>query len=215
MLAHNTLENMHKPTNSRAPMSKTEASRPEKSRPDYGEHPALFGPPPLFDGEDTKIYEQLLTQVSTTVMPTDIFEDIWVRDVVDLTLEVFRLRRLTANLIKANAYKGLSETLAPLVGRSQAETLAEGWAARKSDVVEEVNKTLTSAGLSTDSILAQTFSLKVNDIERIQHMTALAEARRNATLSEIDRHRQTLGQKLRRAAQQLEDGQLRVIEHTT
>ena len=196
-------------------MSRTDATRPEKSRPDYGEHSALFGPPPLFDGEDTKIYDQLLTQVSTTVMPTDIFEDIWVRDVVDLTFEVFRLRRLTANLIKANAYKGLSETLSPLVGWSQAETLAEGWAARKSDVAEEVNKTLTSAGLTNDSILAQTFSLKVNDIERIEHMMALAEARRNATLREIDRHRQTLGQKLRRAAQQLEDDQFRVIEHTT
>jgi hypothetical protein len=196
-------------------MNKTDASRLEKSRLDRGEHPALFGPPPLFDEEDTKVYDQLLTQVSTTVMPVDIFEDIWVRDVVDLTLEVFRLRRLTANLIKANAHKGLSETLAPLVGRSQAETLAEGWAARKSDVVEEVNKTLASAGLATDSILAQTFSLKVNDIERIEQMSALAEARRNATLREIDRHRQTLGQKLRRAAQQLEDGQFRVIEHTT
>ena len=46
-------------------------------------------------------------------------------------------------------------------------------------------------------------------------MLALMEARRNATLREIDRHRQTLGQKLRRAAQQLEDGQFRVIEHTT
>ena len=115
----------------------------------------------------------------------------------------------------ANAYKGLTETLSPLVGRSQAETLAEGWAARTSDVVEEVNKILTSAGLTTDSILAQTFSLKVNDIERLEHMMALAEARRNATLREIDRHRQTLGQKLRRAAQQLEDGQFRVIEHTT
>jgi hypothetical protein len=94
-------------------MNKTDASRPEKSRPDRGEHSALFGPPPLFDGEDTKIYDQLLTQVSTTVMPTDIFEDIWVRDAVDLTLEVFRLRRLTANLMKANEYKGLIETLAP------------------------------------------------------------------------------------------------------
>jgi hypothetical protein len=196
-------------------MNRTDATRPEKSRPDYGEHPALFGPPPLFDGEDTKIYDQLLTQVSTTVMPTDIFEDIWVRDVVDLTIEVLRLRRLKASLMTANAYKGLSETLAPIVGCVQAETLAEGWAARKSDVVEEVNKTLTSAGLTTDSILAQTFSLKVNDIERIEHMMALAEARRNATLREIDRHRQTLGQKLRRAAQQLEDGQFRVIEHTT
>ena len=196
-------------------MNKTDASRPEKSRPERGEHLMLFGPPPLFDGEDPEIYDQLLTQVSTTVMPKDIFEDIWVRDVVDLTLEVFRLRRLTANLIKVNAYKGLSKTLAPLVGRSQAETLAEGWAARKSDVVEEVNKTLTSAGLTTDSILAQTFSLRLNDIERIEHMIALAEARRNATLREIDRHRQTLGQKLRRGAQQLEDGQFRVIEHTT
>ena len=134
---------------------------------------------------------------------------------MDLTLEVFRLRRLTANLIKANEYQGLRETLAPLVGRSQAETLAEGWAARKSDVIEEVNKTLTSAGLTNDAILAQTFSLKVNDIERIQNMIALAEARRNATLREIDRHRQTLGQKLRRAAQQIEDGEFRVIEHAT
>jgi hypothetical protein len=196
-------------------MSRTDATRPEKFRPDYGEHPALFGPPPLFDGEDTKIYDQLLTQVSTTVMPMDIFEEIWVREIVDLTIEVLRLRRLKASLMKANAYKGLSETLAPLVGRSQAETLAEGWAARKSDVVEEVNKTLTSAGLTPDSILAQTFSLKLNDIERIEHMIALAEARRNATLHEIDRHRQTLGRKLRRAPQQLEDGQFRVIEHTT
>jgi hypothetical protein len=82
-------------------------------------------------------------------------------------------------------------------------------------VIEEVNKALTSAGLTTASILAQTFALKLNEIERLEHMAALAEARRNATLREIDRHRQTLGQKLRRAAQQLEDGEFRVIEHTT
>ena len=44
-------------------MNKTDATRPEKSRPDYGEHPALFGPPPLFDGEDTEIYDQLLKEI--------------------------------------------------------------------------------------------------------------------------------------------------------
>ena len=216
MLAYNTLENIHKPMDSRPPMNKTDTSRSEKSRPDGAEHPMLFGPPPLFDGEDTEIYDQLLKEISTAVTPADIFEKIWVRDLVDLTIEVLRLRRLKVNLMMTNAYKGLTETLLPLVGRMQAETLAEGWAARKSDVVEEVNKTLTSAGLSsTDSILAETFCLKVNDIERIEHMMALAEMRRNSTLREIDRHRQTLGQKLRRAAQQLEDGQFRVIEHTT
>jgi hypothetical protein len=195
-------------------MNGTDATPPLKSTPDP-EHLKLFGPPPLFEGEDTEIYDQLLTQVSTTIMPADIIEEIWVRDILDLTIEVLRLRRLIANLMRANAYKGLSETLAPLVGRPQAETLGEGWAARKSDVVEEVNKTLKAAGLSMDNILAQTFALKVNEIERIEHMMALAEARRNAALHEIDRHRQTLGQKLRRAAQQLDEGQFRVIEHAT
>jgi hypothetical protein len=194
-------------------MDTTDAGRPERSRPDHCEHRTLFDPPPLFEGEE-KTYDQLLTEVSRAVIPSDIFEDIWVREVVDLTIEVLRLRRLKVNLIRANEYKGLSEALTPLVDRLQAETLAAGWAARKSDVVKEVNKLLTSAGLSTDIILAQTFSLKLNDVERIEHMVSLAEARRNATLREIDRHRQTLGQRLRQAAQQIEDGQFRVIEST-
>jgi hypothetical protein len=120
MLAHNTLEDMHKPTNSRAPMNKTEASRPEKSRLDRAEHPTLFGPPPLFDGEDTEIYDQLLKEISPAVTPADIFEDIWVRDVVDLTIEVLRLRRFKVKLMMTNAYKSLTETLSPLVGRSAA-----------------------------------------------------------------------------------------------
>lgn len=151
-------------------MNTTDATRPEKLRPDQGEHLALFGPPPLFDGEDPKSYDQLLREVSISVMPADIFEDMWVRDIVDLTIDVLRLRRLKADLMKANAYKGLSETLTPLVGRSEADTLAKGWAARKPDVVEKVNKTLMSAGLSTDTILAQTFSLKLNDMEHIEHL---------------------------------------------
>jgi hypothetical protein len=97
-------------------MAKTDASRREKSESDRAELPMLFGPPPLFDGEDPEIYDQLLTQVSTTVMPTDIFEEIWVRDFVDLTFEVFRLRRLKASLMTANAYKGLTETVVATCG---------------------------------------------------------------------------------------------------
>jgi len=77
-------------------MNQTEASRPEKSRPDRAEDPGLFGPPPLFDGEAPESYDHLVREISTAVMPADIFERIWVRDIVDLTLEVFRLRRLTA-----------------------------------------------------------------------------------------------------------------------
>jgi hypothetical protein len=176
-------------------------------------HSTLFGPPPLFDGEDPKTYDQLYTEISTAVMPMDIIEEILVRDCVDLTFGVLRYRRHTAKLMSATAYKGLAETLTPLAG-SQAQTLAEGWAAKKSDVVEEVNKILTSAGLTMDTVMAQTFSLKLNEIERIEHLIALDEARRNAALREIDRHRQTLGQKRRRVAQELERDEPRVIENS-
>jgi hypothetical protein len=195
-------------------MNATDENRTAQSTglPDRGEPIPLFGPPPLFEGEDAKAYDELLTRISTVVKPADILEDIWVRDLVDLTWDVSRLRRLKANVMVANAYKGLSEILAPLVGSSEAETLAEAWATRKSDVAEEVDKALASAGLSMDAVMAQTLSLKLDEVERIEHMTAIAEARRNATLREIDRHRETLGRKLRRAVPQLEDGQLRVIE---
>jgi hypothetical protein len=134
------------------------------------------------------------------------------RDLVDLTWDAFRLRRLKASVMTTNAHKGLSETLAPLVGGSDAQTLAEAWAARQSDVVEQVDKALGTAGLNMDAVMAQTLCLKLDEIERIDRMIAISEARRNTTLREIDRHRETLGQKLRRAMEQLEDRQLRMIE---
>ena len=45
---------------------------------------ALFGPPPLLEGEDTAAYDDLLVRISGAVKPADIFEEIWIRDIVDL-----------------------------------------------------------------------------------------------------------------------------------
>jgi hypothetical protein len=113
----------------------TTESRPEKSTPCGGEHWALFGPPPLFEGEDSKIYDQLVTEIFNAVTPADILEEVWLRDVVDLTIDVLRLRRLKADLMNANALKSPTENLATI------------------------------------------FCLKLNDMERIEHLMALAEAR--------------------------------------
>jgi hypothetical protein len=43
-------------------------------------------------------------------------------------------------------------------------------------------------------------------------MVALAEARRDAILREIYRHRKMLGEELRRVAQQFEHDQLKLVE---
>jgi hypothetical protein len=192
-------------------MRTTDTSRPEKSKPDRGEPSPILGPLPLLKGEDPKIYDGFLTKIFAATRPTDILEQILAHDYAHEQIEVLRYRRLKAEFIRVNSYKGLAETLVPIVGRARAETLAEGWAAQKSDIVEEVNKILASAGLSTDSILAQTFSTKLDEIERMEHLIARAEARRNAALRELDRHRQTLGRTVRRVAAQLEEDQTRVI----
>ena len=187
-------------------MPTTEASRPEKSRLDHCGYSAIFGPPPVFEDEK-KSYQQFLTEVSRAVVPGDFLEKMWVDDFAYHTIEALRLRRITRDLMTVNRYKGLAETLVPLVGRVRAQTLADGWAAQKPDLVEEVNKTLESAGLNSNSILAQTFAVNLQQLEELQHLIALSEDRRNAALHEIYRHRQTLAQTLRQAAQELEDRQ--------
>ena len=55
---------------------------------------SLFGPPPLLEGEDPSAYDELLARISGAVKPADVLEEIWVSDVVNLTWEIFRWRRL-------------------------------------------------------------------------------------------------------------------------
>jgi hypothetical protein len=182
------------------------------SLPDCAGRLALFGPAPLFEGEDTAAYDELLVRISGAVKPADIFEEIWVRDIVDLVWEALRLRRLKANLMTATAYRGLQQILNPLVGFLEEEKLARAWAARDQNAIKRVDKLLASAGLTMDAVMAQTLSISLDDIERIDRMIATAEVRRNAILREVDRHRTTWGQELRRAAQQAEEAGFKLIE---
>ena len=69
--------------------------------------PVPFGPAPLIEGEDAGAYDELLVRISCAVRPGDIFEEIWVRDIVDLVWEAFRLRRLKACLVTAGARSAL------------------------------------------------------------------------------------------------------------
>ena len=47
--------------------------------------------------------------------------------------------------------------------------------------------------------MAQTLAAEIDDIERIDRMITSAEARRNAALREIERHRTSVAERLRRA----------------
>ena len=75
-------------------------------RKEIASHPdlqTLLGPPLLLEGEDAAAYAALNQGIRDAVVPKDIIEDIWVRDVVDLVWEAMRLRRFKAKFMNTSA----------------------------------------------------------------------------------------------------------------
>jgi hypothetical protein len=165
---------------------------------------AFLAPPPLLEGEDAASYDDLLARISGTLKPADILEEIWVRDVVDLTWDVFRLRRLKVHLLRADAHQGMAELIGPLLKWDHTFRTAVDWRLGEEAAVKTVDATLAATGLTVDAAAALTFARRIHEIERIDRMTMAAEARRNAILREIERHRTTL----RRAVDRVEDAQV-------
>jgi len=189
----------------------TKADLPTASQPtQLPEKIDYLGPAPLIQGDDAAAYDTLLAHASGTVKPADIFEEIWVRDIVDQTWESLRLRRHKAGLMNATADEGLRRVLWRFnIQGTSAITVA--WSERDPETVQKVNELLASSGLTMDSVNAQTLRLIIDPIERIDRMIASNETRRNATLHEIERHRAGFGQKLRRAVEDVEDAEFEVI----
>jgi hypothetical protein len=155
--------------------------------PERAQRLAWLGPPPLFKGEDAAAYDELSAQIAGAMEPADIFEELWVRDIV---WQVFRLRRQQASLMTATAYEGLQKVLEPLVEpyRDQAD-LARAWAAHDKAAIKRVDELLASAGLTMDAVMAQTLCTYLNEFAGIERMIASAEARRGAILYEVELHR--------------------------
>jgi hypothetical protein len=113
----------------------------------------------------------------------------------------------------ATAYEGLHKILEPFLELyDERDQLVRGWAARHKTAIKQVDRLLASAGLTMDAVMAQTFLTNLDHIERMERLIATAEARRGAILCEVERHRTTWGQELRRAVQQAEDAEIKVIE---
>ena len=89
------------------------------------------------------------------------------------------------------------------------QKLVQEYVRREPDAVTLIDELLTYTGESMDSLTADALAEKLDYIERLDHLTTIAESRRNASLREIDRRRAVLGEALRRSVQEIEDGELR------
>jgi hypothetical protein len=165
---------------------------------------ALLGPRPLIDGEDGTNYDVILERISADVAPVDFVEEIWVRNVVDLVWDSVRLRRLKSQLLHAAAPEGLERVLTPLLDWASVRRLSDKWASGDEEALCEVERLLGKAGLTMDDVMAETLAARIDDVERIDRMVIIAEARRDAVLREIRSRRLAFGQALRRAGEAID-----------
>jgi hypothetical protein len=160
---------------SRTNKSKTEIAAP--SVPERVQRLALFGPPPLIEGEDAAAYDQLLARICAAVKPVDIIDEIFIADVVPSEWEVLRLRRLKWSLIRALGLEFLQDFLVghldydlysddfaddlaeilqdnlPEDQVNSAQTLARKYARNEAGAVDKVNEILDGIGLNMDRVL--------------------------------------------------------------
>jgi hypothetical protein len=193
---------------------------------------ALFGPPPLIEGEDAAAYDRLHARIFAAVKSLDVIDEMLTADVVYSEWEVLRWRRLKSSLIQARGRKVLQNFLEPMrkdwiqhepfppslldmIREDQAtKELVQAYARREPQAVTLVHRLLADAGASMDGLMAEALAEKLDDIERIDRLTSIAESRRNASLHEIERRRAVLGETLRRSVQEIEDGEYEVIVTT-
>jgi len=167
-----------------------------------------LGPAPLLYHENENDYNEIANLVRKQLIPTNILEEVWVKDYVDLLWELMRLRRYKSKLLCTTATDSVVRVISPLMFPrfAEARPLASGWASRTSAAVAEVDKLLEKAGLDREAIFAQILADKLDVIERIDLMIFRAEQRRNAALHEIERYRNGAAERMRQLQAQFEEG---------
>jgi hypothetical protein len=163
---------------------------------------SFLGAPPLIPGESAGDYEQLVSAVTNTMKPVDFMETIWTRDIVDLQWDIMRFRRIKADLI-THRYKGSHDYL-DVVGEPT-----------EFEPTPAHNLLASIAAVNMRGDIATTVAVNIKILERIDHMVMTMEARRNAAYREAERHRIGLGERLRRAAEQVEDAEFREVDDAT
>ena len=172
---------------------------------------SLLGPAPIMEGESVSAYNEFYAQIRSAIKPKNSIDEILVRDVVDLSWEVVRLRRMKAKLLKARKPRGIETILTSICGQQRAEKLASQWAAGDRRATAKVEGHLASMGLDPEAVASEALCADIRDFEIIDRLTMMAEQRRNNALREIDRRRFGFGTVLRRASDDIIDAEFQDI----
>jgi hypothetical protein len=165
---------------------------------------ALLGPGWIVEGEDSDRYEELLAQVGSAVQPRDIIDWLLVKDIVALSWEIQRTRRIRDTLLRTMRLDAMESILAsllpdqtvPIFSKLKANKLARLSLNGDQEAEKEVKDLLGQAGLTFEDISMRAIATNAQEFDRLDVQTERHEYRRDALLRQIERRRAGLAKKV-------------------
>ena len=164
----------------------------------------FLGPLPLLEGEDRVAYLGLLEEVRRQVAPKDVIEQIYVRDVVDLTWELMRARRLKVGLLHKGQVAAIKRLLPSLNTGGSGGFVGQLAKAKATAGFSEGLMVLEKHGITLNELNAHAFATERESITRLDQAMMQIEARRNFALREIDKRREAFARRLGEGIRQVE-----------
>ena len=188
----------------------------------------MLGKPPLLATEDPNQYDALLTELAREVRPSDFIEWLWVKDIADLTWDIFRYRRIKASYVDGRFRSALVQQLNLALQRDKRASDKSALSFNRDRILDEANKLandfianantkekrdkwLKAHGVNAESITATSFDAAVDKLEAIERMLASVEYRRNNALQEIEGRRNASGRALRQTSDQIIEGEAPLV----
>ena len=115
---------------------------------------AGIAPAPLLPGEQEAEYAAHVARIVAAAQPRDGIEDLLTRDVIDLSWDVLRLRRLKAGLLRGAISSSICQVMCRLGYEDEhAWKLAANWAAERKAAQKEVVGALQKAQLTMEDVM--------------------------------------------------------------
>ena len=177
---------------------------------------------PLLMTESKDEFTRICDALNDEIRPRGIIEEMYVADIACLVWEALRLRRSKVAMMNS----GFRTALTQIIGQMQKESgvwrgmleksgdeqLALAWFCDQR-AKTQVAELLEKFGLDESAIEAEAFRKAADDIERIDHLLALAEARRDRALNSIAHYRGDFGARLRESSDRLAKGKILKLEN--
>jgi DNA-binding TFAR19-related protein (PDSD5 family) len=156
------------------------------------------------DGEKFEDYEAFYKRVRLDLEPKDVIEEFACYDIMNLQWESMRLRRVKTYLTKSYAPVGVRSALSRFMDYAARDRLTKKWMKGEEEAVEKVNSLLAQIGPIDFVISAHTLVQVSEKLEKIDQAITQIEARREATLRELERRRAALAQQVRKVIEHVE-----------